>query len=83
MFKIKKWLYALFKQKLSLQLKFCIYLLCHIFKYVSGNSYYVFNGNHLIENSPRTIMDYGFPPLINKVDAVMVYGEPPLTYLFR
>ncbi|XP_050429596.1 matrix metalloproteinase-16-like isoform X2 [Adelges cooleyi] len=48
----------------------------------SGNKYYVFNGNHLIEDSPRSIMDYKFPYFIKKVDAVMVYGTPPLTYLF-
>jgi len=53
------------------------------FQTILGNKYYVFNGNHLIENSPRTIMDYGFPPFVSKVDAVMVHGEPPLTYLFR
>lgn len=47
-----------------------------------GNSYYVFNGNHLIENSPRSIMDYGFPHFVNRVDAVMTYGVPPITYLF-
>lgn len=28
-------------------------------------------------------MDYGFPNFVNKVDAVMVYGIPPITYLFR
>ncbi|KAL4091773.1 hypothetical protein QTP88_026412 [Uroleucon formosanum] len=47
-----------------------------------GNNYYVFNGNHLIENSPRPIMDYGFPHFVNRVDAVMMYGVPPITYLF-
>ncbi|XP_025195071.1 matrix metalloproteinase-17-like isoform X2 [Melanaphis sacchari] len=48
-----------------------------------GNSFYVFNGNHLIENSPRSIMDYGFPHFVNKVDAVMIHGIPSITYLFR
>ncbi|VVC44925.1 Hypothetical protein CINCED_3A002423 [Cinara cedri] len=48
----------------------------------SGKNYYVFNGNHLIENSPKSIMDYGFPPFLVRVDAVMVFGGPPLTYLF-
>jgi len=37
----------------------------------------------LIENSPRPIMDYGFPHFVDKVDAVMMYGVPPITYLFR
>lgn len=54
-----------------------------LYSYLTGNSYYVFNGNHLIENSPRSIMDYGFPNFVDRVDAVMVYGKPPLTYLFR
>lgn len=50
---------------------------------ISGDKYYVFNGNHLIDNSPRSLMDYGFPNFVKQVDGVMVFGEPPLTYLFR
>ncbi|XP_025409897.1 matrix metalloproteinase-2-like isoform X2 [Sipha flava] len=48
----------------------------------NGDKYYVFNGNHLIENSPRSLMDYGFPGFVKKVNGVAVFGEPPLTYLF-
>ncbi|XP_050533432.1 matrix metalloproteinase-2-like [Daktulosphaira vitifoliae] len=48
----------------------------------SGTKYFVFNGNHLIENSPRLIIDYKFPRFVTKVDAAMVYGNPSLTYLF-
>jgi hypothetical protein len=50
---------------------------------ILGDKYYVFNGNHLIENSPRSLMDYGFPGFVKKVNGVAVFGEPPLTYLFR
>lgn len=61
----------------------CLLLHFNTFFNILGNSYYVFNGNHLIENSPRSIMDYGFPHFVNRVDAVMIHGLPPTTYLFR
>lgn len=28
-------------------------------------------------------MDYHLPQFVNKIDAAMVYGSPPLTYLYR
>lgn len=42
----------------------------------------VYDGYTLIENSPRSITDYGFDASVEKVDAAMVWSKNGRTYLF-
>ncbi|KAG8328951.1 Matrix metalloproteinase-15 [Homalodisca vitripennis] len=46
------------------------------------NKYWVYNGNDIVEGSPRPISDYGLPNTVKKVDAVMVWAKNRKTYLF-
>ncbi|KAG8295727.1 Matrix metalloproteinase-15 [Homalodisca vitripennis] len=50
--------------------------------FFSGNKYWVYNGNDIVEGSPRPITDYGLPDTVKKVDAVMVWAKNRKTYLF-
>jgi len=43
----------------------------------------VYNGDNFIEGSPRPLTDYGLPPHLNKIDAVMVWSKNSKTFLFR
>lgn len=42
----------------------------------------MFDGYGFIENSPRSISEYGFDESVEKVDAAMVWSKNDRTYLF-
>lgn len=42
----------------------------------------MFDGSDFIENSPRSISEYGFNETIQKIDAAMVWSRNDYTYLF-
>lgn len=44
--------------------------------------YWVSDGYNLIENSPRSITEYGFDEHVKKVDTAMVWSKNGRTYLF-
>lgn len=44
--------------------------------------YWVFDGNDFIDDSPRSISDYGFDENVTKIDAAMVWSKNGKTYLF-
>jgi hypothetical protein len=43
----------------------------------------VYNGDNFIEDSPRPLTDYGLPPQLDKIDAVMVWSKNGKTFLYR
>lgn len=47
-----------------------------------GNKYWVYDGNYFVENSPRSITDYGFDVDVPKIDAAFVWSKNGKTYLF-
>lgn len=42
----------------------------------------MYDGHHFIENSPRSITDFGFDESVSKIDAAMVWSKNDRTYLF-
>lgn len=44
--------------------------------------FWIFDGNDFIENSPRSILDYGFDETVQKIDAAMVWNKNNHLYLF-
>lgn len=48
----------------------------------TGKMFWVFDGYNFIENSPRSISEYGFDESIQKVDAALVWSKNGRTYIF-
>ncbi|GFG29462.1 hypothetical protein Cfor_02853 [Coptotermes formosanus] len=48
----------------------------------TGKKFWVYNGDNFIENSPRPLTDYGLPPQLDKIDAVMVWSKNSKTFLY-
>lgn len=51
--------------------------------YLTDDKYWVFDGNEVIYNSPKSIHDYGLPQHVKKIDAIMVWDRNKKTYIFR
>jgi hypothetical protein len=49
----------------------------------TGKKFWVYNGDNFIEGSPRPLKDYGLPPYLDKIDAVMVWNKNSKTFLYR
>ena len=47
-----------------------------------GRLYYVFDGNRLDRNYPKSLVHLGLPPTLDKIDAAFVWGYNKQTYLF-
>lgn len=43
--------------------------------YLKGKTFWVFDGKEFIENSPQSITKYGVSSNVNKIDAVMIWGN--------
>ncbi|XP_064098795.1 matrix metalloproteinase-17-like isoform X1 [Macrobrachium nipponense] len=52
------------------------------FVFFIGKYYYVHNGDHLIEGSPRPLSDLGIPDLYTKIDAAFYWPRAKRTYFF-
>lgn len=50
---------------------------------LTDDKYWVFDGNEVIYNSPKSIHDYGLPQHVKKIDAIMVWDRNKKTYIFR
>ncbi|XP_033611474.1 matrix metalloproteinase-17 isoform X2 [Cryptotermes secundus] len=48
----------------------------------TGKTFWVYNGDNFIEGSPRPLTDYGLPPHLDKIDAVMVWSKNSKTFLY-
>jgi hypothetical protein len=49
----------------------------------TGKKFWVYNGDNFTEGSPRPLTDYGLPPVIDKIDAVLVWKKNSKTFLYR
>ncbi|XP_055684076.1 72 kDa type IV collagenase-like [Lutzomyia longipalpis] len=48
----------------------------------SGNQYWLYNGSHFVDGSPRLLTDYGIDSQVTSIDAALVWGKNGRTYLF-
>ncbi|GAB0098424.1 matrix metalloproteinase-2-like [Sergentomyia squamirostris] len=48
----------------------------------SGNQYWLHNGTHFVDDSPRLLTDYGIDSQIDYIDAAFVWAKNGKTYLF-
>jgi hypothetical protein len=49
---------------------------------VSGNQYYLYNGNELERGFPKPLTNLGLPESLEKIDGAMVWGHNGKTYFF-
>ncbi|XP_045475029.1 matrix metalloproteinase-17-like isoform X2 [Harmonia axyridis] len=49
----------------------------------TGDLYWVYDGTNFIENSPRSLMDYGIPQGIGGIDAIQTWDRNGKTYLYK
>lgn len=49
---------------------------------VSGNHYYLYNGNQLERGFPKPLTNLGLPESLEKIDGAMVWGHNGKTYFF-
>jgi hypothetical protein len=56
------------------------YLIIHFT--VSGNQYYLYNGNKLERGFPKPLTNLGLPESLEKIDGAMVWGHNGKTYFF-
>lgn len=44
--------------------------------------FWIFDGSNMIENSPRSILEYGFNESIQTIDSAFVWNKNKQTYIF-
>jgi hypothetical protein len=49
---------------------------------VSGNQYYLYDGNELVRGFPKPLANLGLPESLEKIDGAMVWGHNGKTYFF-
>lgn len=59
------------------------FLFCALVAFdITGDLYYAFNGDKLIDGFPIPITTLGLPPSLRKIDAILVWGHNSHTYIF-